>query len=60
MINFGGTKMSKSRNIVDPESYFQTHGQSLRLYILFMATSDGVEWNDGGGEGQKDFKQVLG
>ena len=39
MINFGGTKMSKSKgNIVDPEVYFQTHGaDSLRLYILFMA-----------------------
>ena len=58
MINFGGTKMSKSKgNIVDPEAYFQTHGaDSLRLYILFMAPpSDGVEWNDGGIEGTKRF-----
>jgi leucyl-tRNA synthetase len=58
MINFGGTKMSKSKgNIVDPESYFQTHGaDALRLYILFMAPpSDGVEWNDGGIEGTKRF-----
>ena len=58
MINFGGSKMSKSKgNIVDPESYFKTHGaDALRLYILFMAPpSDGVEWNDGGIEGTKRF-----
>ena len=58
MINFGGAKMSKSKgNIVDPESYFATHGaDALRLYILFMAPpSDGVEWNDGGIEGTKRF-----
>ena len=58
MINFGGTKMSKSKgNVVDPESYFATHGaDALRLYILFMAPpSDGVEWNDGGIEGTKRF-----
>ncbi len=58
MINFGGSKMSKSKgNVVDPESYFATHGaDALRLYILFMAPpSDGVEWNDGGIEGTKRF-----
>ena len=58
MINFGGTKMSKSKgNVVDPELYFATHGaDALRLYILFMAPpSDGVEWNDGGIEGTKRF-----
>ena len=58
MINFGGSKMSKSKgNIVDPEAYFKTHGaDALRLYILFMAPpSDGVEWNDGGIEGTKRF-----
>ena len=58
MINFGGSKMSKSKgNVVDPESYFVTHGaDALRLYILFMAPpSDGVEWNDGGIEGTKRF-----
>ncbi len=58
MINFGGTKMSKSKgNVVDPESYFATHGaDALRLYILFMSPpSDGVEWNDGGIEGTKRF-----
>jgi leucyl-tRNA synthetase len=58
MINFGGTKMSKSKgNVVDPESYFATHGaDALRLYILFMAPpNDGVEWNDGGIEGTKRF-----
>ena len=58
MINFKGSKMSKSKgNIVDPESYFKTHGSdALRLYILFMAPpSDGVEWNDGGIEGTKRF-----
>ena len=58
MINFGGTKMSKSKgNVVDPESYFATHGaDALRLYILFMSPpSDGVEWNDGGIEGAKRF-----
>ena len=58
MINFGGSKMSKSKgNVVDPESYFETHGaDALRLYILFMAPpSDGVEWNDGGIEGTKRF-----
>jgi leucyl-tRNA synthetase len=58
MINFGGSKMSKSKgNIVDPEGYFKTHGaDSLRLYILFMAPpSDGVEWNDGGIEGTRRF-----
>ena len=58
MINFGGTKMSKSKgNVVDPESYFATHGaDALRLYILFMAPpGDGVEWNDGGIEGTKRF-----
>ena len=58
MINFGGSKMSKSKgNVVDPEAYFATHGaDALRLYILFMAPpSDGVEWNDGGIEGTKRF-----
>ena len=58
MINFGGTKMSKSKgNIVDPEGYFKSHGaDALRLYILFMAPpSDGVEWNDGGIEGTRRF-----
>src|SRR5210317_1979495 len=58
MINFGGSKMSKSKgNTVDPESYFATHGaDALRLYILFIAPpSDGVEWNDGGIEGTKRF-----
>ena len=58
MINFGGSKMSKSKgNVVDPEAYFKTHGaDALRLYILFMAPpSDGVEWNDGGIEGTKRF-----
>ena len=62
MINFGGTKMSKSKgNVVDPESYFATHGaDALRLYILFMAPpSDGVEWNDGGIEGTKRFLNKL-
>ena len=58
MINFGGSKMSKSKgNTVDPETYFATHGaDASRLYILFMAPpSDGVEWNDGGIEGTKRF-----
>ena len=58
MINFGGSKMSKSKgNIVDPEGYFKSHGaDALRLYILFMAPpTDGVEWNDGGIEGTKRF-----
>ena len=62
MINFGGSKMSKSKgNVVDPESYFTTHGaDALRLYILFMAPpSDGVEWNDGGIEGTKRFLNKL-
>ena len=62
MINFGGSKMSKSKgNIVDPEGYFKTHGaDSLRLYILFMAPpSDGVEWNDGGIEGTRRFLYKL-
>jgi len=54
--------MSKSKgNVVDPESYFATHGaDALRLYILFMAPpSDGVEWNDGGIEGTKRFLNKL-
>ena len=58
MINFGGSKMSKSKgNIVDPEGYFKSHGaDALRLYILFMAPpTDGVEWNDGGIEGTRRF-----
>ena len=62
MINFGGSKMSKSKgNVVDPESYFTTHGaDALRLYILFMAPpSDGVEWNDGGIEGTKRFLNKI-
>ena len=62
MINFGGSKMSKSKgNVVDPESYFATHGaDALRLYILFMAPpSDGVEWNDGGIEGTKRFLNKI-
>ena len=62
MINFGGSKMSKSKgNVVDPESYFSTHGaDALRLYILFMAPpSDGVEWNDGGIEGTKRFLNKI-
>ena len=62
MINFGGSKMSKSKgNIVDPEKYYKTHGaDALRLYILFMAPpSDGVDWNDGGIEGTKRFLNKL-
>ena len=62
MINFGGSKMSKSKgNIVDPEGYFKSHGaDALRLYILFMAPpSDGVEWNDGGIEGTRRFLLKL-
>ncbi|MDA9607192.1 leucine--tRNA ligase [Candidatus Actinomarina] len=62
MINFGGSKMSKSKgNVVDPETYFATHGaDALRLYILFMAPpSDGVEWNDGGIEGTKRFLNKI-
>ena len=62
MINFGGSKMSKSKgNVVDPEAYFATHGaDALRLYILFMAPpSDGVEWNDGGIEGTKRFLNKI-
>jgi leucyl-tRNA synthetase len=58
MINFGGSKMSKSKgNIVSPEAYFDTHGaDSLRLYHLFMGPpSDSVEWNDRGIEGTKRF-----
>jgi leucyl-tRNA synthetase len=58
MINFGGSKMSKSKgNTVNPEGYFKSHGaDALRLYILFMAPpSDGVEWNDGGIEGTRRF-----
>ena len=57
MINFGGTKMSKSKgNVVDPESYFATHGaDALRLYILFYGHHLVMvfEWNDGGIEGTK-------
>ena len=62
MINFGGSKMSKSKgNIVDPEKYYKTLGaDALRLYILFMAPpSDGVDWNDGGIEGTKRFLNKL-
>ena len=62
MINFGGSKMSKSKgNIVSPESYFETHGaDSLRLYHLFMGPpSDSVEWNDRGIEGTKRFLNKL-
>ena len=58
MINFGGSKMSKSKgNIVSPEAYFETHGaDSLRLYHLFMGPpSDSVEWNDRGIEGTRRF-----
>ena len=58
MINFGGSKMSKSRgNVIDPEAYFASHGaDSLRLFILFMAPpTDRVEWNVGGIEGTKRF-----
>ena len=58
MINFGGSKMSKSKgNIVSPEAYFDTHGaDSLRLYHLFMGPpSDSVEWNDRGIEGTRRF-----
>ena len=58
MINFGGSKMSKSKgNIVSPEAYFDSHGaDSLRLYHLFMGPpSDSVEWNDNGIEGTRRF-----
>jgi leucyl-tRNA synthetase len=58
MINFGGSKMSKSKgNIVSPEAYFDSHGaDSLRLYHLFMGPpSDSVEWNDRGIEGTRRF-----
>ena len=58
MINFGGSKMSKSKgNIVSPEAYFESHGaDSLRLYHLFMGPpSDSVEWNDNGIEGTRRF-----
>ena len=62
MINFGGSKMSKSKgNIVSPEAYFESHGaDSLRLYHLFMGPpSDSVEWNDRGIEGTKRFLNKL-
>jgi len=37
MINFGGSKMSKSKgNTVDPESYFKTHGaDALRRFFKY-------------------------
>ena len=49
--------MSKSKgNIVDPESYFATHGaDALRLRYLLWHPYDVVEWNDGGIEGTKRF-----
>ena len=62
MINFGGSKMSKSKgNIVSPEAYFDSHGaDSLRLYHLFMGPpSDSVEWNDSGIEGTRRFLNKL-
>jgi len=62
MINFGGSKMSKSKgNTVSPEAYFESHGaDSLRLYHLFMGPpSDSVEWNDRGIEGTKRFLNKL-
>ena len=37
MINFGGSKMSKSKgNVVDPESYFATHGADALRIIYFV------------------------
>ena len=37
MINFGGSKMSKSKgNVVDPEAYFKTHGADALLSLIHI------------------------
>jgi leucyl-tRNA synthetase len=61
-INYGGTRMSKSRgNVVTPDAIVERYGaDAVRLYILFMGpVEQDKEWTDTGIEGMARFLQRL-
>ena len=61
-VQFGGTKMSKSRgNVVGPDDLVEAYGaDAVRLYLLFMGPADqDMEWTDSGIEGMVRFVRRL-
>ena len=62
MINFGGSKMSKSKgNTVDPEPYIEKYGaDTCRLFTMFAAPPENtLEWSEDGVEGSFRFAKRL-
>ena len=62
MINFGGSKMSKSKgNTVDPKEYIENYGaDSIRTFMIFASPPEqSLEWSDNGLEGCHKFLKRL-